>query len=57
MIPIKAHYIGEQERPGKPPIRLYNPLFDIPGHPGTAHSSMSLETLHNMGYEPQEEAS
>ena len=55
MIPIQAHYIGEQERPGKPPIRLYNPLFDIPGHPGTAHSSMSLETLHNMGYEPEEE--
>jgi hypothetical protein len=52
MIPIPTHYIGEQEWPGRRPVRLYNMLVDIPGHPYM--STVSLETLEEMGYTPQE---
>lgn len=56
MTPIKAQYIGVQEYPDHDPIELWNLEEDvIPRHP--IGSTVSRQTLHAYGYEPQEACS
>jgi len=55
MTPIKAHYIGMQERPGHAPLELWNLEEDvIPQHP--IGSTVSRQTLESLGFTPEEVA-
>lgn len=53
MQPIKAKFCGYQESPSFPPFELWTILEPIDGHP--IFSTVSLDTLTNHGYTPQEE--
>jgi hypothetical protein len=46
--PVRARYLGLQERLGGPPVPLYRLLEDVPGHP--ADSTVSGPTLRELGY-------
>ena len=53
MKPIKAKFCGYQESPSFPSFELWTILEPIDGHP--MFSTVSVDTLTNHGYTPQEE--
>ena len=48
--PAPATFLGYQERPGKPPLALYNLTDAVGRHP--VDSTVSAETLREAGFEP-----
>ena len=52
MTPLKARCEGVQEAliPGRQPFALWTLLEPIEGHP--VHSTVSINTLHALNYEP-----